>query len=569
MNANKSLITELFNNSTLVQIPFFQRAYVWNIDLWERLLEDMEYVVQSRKTHFLGSIILKQNSVPLGAPYATCKILVDGQQRLTTFLIFLKVLCLKHKQTAFFDIQFRILGKELALQHGKNDIDSFNKVMSMSEANVIENTNKSRIVDAFNFFIKNIDETKLDLMTIVTNVQFVRIDLDIDENEQQIFDSLNSLGVNLTTSELLKNYFYSKETISEYEKTWVEIFERDDEVKRYWNTEFETGRVKRAMIDIFFDAYFQIFVQNKNYNINNEDRIMYSRVDNLSTSYQHFVNNYCNGNKRILIEQLRDYANCFMQTFRPEYCNMPISSKSGIERINIIIFGLKNTTLIPYFLYLVKNISDIEKLNKICGIIESYIMRRMIVQATSKNYNKLFTSLIFNNVSDGENLSNRLSNFKDNTTIPSDEEVKNAFRSSKLYNIQAKGIIYLLESAIRPVNCATTLFGFNNYSLEHLMPKKWRNKWQACKSDELARKRDLILLTLGNLAIIPQQLNTVIRDSEWEVKKQGKDNKRGLSVCAAGLYTLADALQKTVWDEEQIVNRADWLCEQANKLWHL
>ena len=62
-------------------------------------------------------------------------------------------------------------------------------------------------------------------MTIMTNTQFVKIDLDEDEDEQQIFDTINSLGVNLTTSELLKNYFFSRETIQEYEAKWVSVFE--------------------------------------------------------------------------------------------------------------------------------------------------------------------------------------------------------------------------------------------------------------------------------------------------------------------------------------------------------
>ena len=71
--------------------------------------------------------------------------------------------------------------------------------------------------DAYNYFVEHIDETKLDIMTIIMNAQFVRIDLDADEDEQQIFNTINSLGVNLTTSELLKNYFFSRDTVSEYE----------------------------------------------------------------------------------------------------------------------------------------------------------------------------------------------------------------------------------------------------------------------------------------------------------------------------------------------------------------
>ena len=95
MDAHKAKIPDIVNNSTLIEVPFFQRAYVWKEDLWERFLDDMAFVVQYNRPHFLGTLILKDASVPQqNTSYATRLVLVDGQQRLTTFLIFLKVLCL-------------------------------------------------------------------------------------------------------------------------------------------------------------------------------------------------------------------------------------------------------------------------------------------------------------------------------------------------------------------------------------------------------------------------------------------------------------------------------------------
>lgn len=123
MDAHKALITNIFNNSTLIEVPFFQRSYVWKEDLWGRLLDHMEFVVKTKKPHFLGSIILKEGRKPrVGENFADCRTVVDGQQRLTTFLIFMKVLCLKLQQTIVFDFQFRIMGQAIALRHGRNDI---------------------------------------------------------------------------------------------------------------------------------------------------------------------------------------------------------------------------------------------------------------------------------------------------------------------------------------------------------------------------------------------------------------------------------------------------------------
>ena len=572
MDAHKALITNIFNNSTLVEVPFFQRSYVWKEDLWSRLLEDMEYVVKTRKPHFLGSIILKEGRKPaVGEKFSACKTVVDGQQRLTTFLIFLKVLCMKLNQTVMFDYQFRIMGQSIALRHGKNDVDAFEKVMATEKPEKIDNpAPESRIIEAFNYFVEHIDETKLDIMTLLMNTQFVQIDLDSDEDEQQIFDTINSLGVNLTTSELLKNYFFSRETVSDYEARWESVFEKDDETRSYWETEIETGRVRRAMIDIFFDSYFQIFVQDRRYSISNEDKIMYARVDKLALSYQHFINTYCGGNKNVVLGPMKDYAACFMQTFRPDYCTRNTPAAFGIERLNVVIFGLKTSTLIPYVLYVAKNVFDEEERNRMYGILESYIMRRMVVHTSTKNYNNLFTSLILNTVLDADALLTRLKSGNDATTyIPDDEELKSGFEKSKLVNLQSRGIIYLIESRERPDQSSTALLGFDNYSLEHLMPKKWRNNWPACATEDESRKRDSVLLTLGNLAIIPQSLNAAIRDANWTIKKAGKGKRPGLDICAAGLITMYDVLQKEDWTEEDIYSRALTLYNQAAMLWKL
>ena len=295
---------------------------------------------------------------------------------------------------------------------------------------------------------------------------------------------------------------------------------------------------------------------------------MYSRVDHLAKSYQDFIDHYCNGDKRVVLGQMAEYAKCFAETFRPEYCDMGLPAAPGIERINVIVFGLKNTTLIPYILYVAKNVENQNELRKIYGVLESYLMKRMVVHAPTKNYNNLFTSLILNGVLDVETLKERLNKGNDSTTfVPDDNDLLDGFKTAKLVNLQTRGILYLLEAGIRSAKSSTALLGFDNYSLEHMMPKKWRNNWAPCATDAEARQRDSILLTLGNLAIIPQSLNASIRDSSWDAKKAGKGvNNPGLSICAAGLTTIHDALQKDTWDESEIALRADWLFEQAKSL---
>ena len=187
---------------------------------------------------------------------------------------------------------------------------------------------------------------------------------------------------------------------------------------------------------------------------------------------------------------------------------------------------------------------------------------------STKNYNRLFTSLILNQILSADEWCVFLSEIDDTTSrVPDDVELLRGFNESKLSNLQTKGIIYFIESYKRNIKDSTQLLGFNSYSLEHLMPKKWRNEWEVPETEELQRKRDAILLTLGNLAIITQPLNGSISDSEWEKKKFGKSDKEpGLNSCASGLYTMQDVLNKKTWDENEIVNRAEWLYNQAREM---
>jgi len=570
MEASRALISQIFSRGRLLEIPFYQRAYVWGEEQWARLIDDMEFVTKTKRSYFMGPVILKQAPVPSTSVFSDKRIVIDGQQRLTTLMIFLKVLMLKENNNRLFDRNYRLDDDSIQLLHGRNDKDAFALVVDRPNTEKIENTSPaSQIISAFNYFSEKIDTTKIDRNIIQQYVQFVCIDLGNDEDEQQVFDTINSLGVKLTTAELLKNYFFNRENVREYDATWVNVFEKNDEARIYWDTEIDAGRNKRSMIDLFFDAFFQMFLQDKSFDISSEDKIAYSRLDKLSKSYQDFINSYCNGDKNIVLSKMSEYANTFYRTFRPEQCDMVMPSNPGIERINVIIFGLKTTTLIPYVLYIAQNVQDPAELNRMYKLLESYLMRRIVTHATAKNYNNLFLSLIYNQVLSANDLFMQLTKSGDATTfMPTDTDLKHGFEHSYLVNLQTKGILYFIESSIRPSNSATALLGFNNYSLEHMLPKKWRNNWDSCANEELSRQRDNVLLTLGNLAIIPQSLNSSIRDGNWSTKVKGKgENKPGLEKCAAGIATMHDALQKERWDESEIASRANWLFEKAKGIW--
>ena len=73
---------------------------------------------------------------------------------------------------------------------------------------------------------------------------------------------------------------------------------------------------------------------------------------------------------------MKAYAEVFESTFDPGYCDADIPSAPGVERLNVLIFGLKNSTLIPYVLYVRKNAESSGEESEVFALLESYIVRR-------------------------------------------------------------------------------------------------------------------------------------------------------------------------------------------------
>lgn len=104
MNLGKPILEELFNKQIRFRIPVFQRHYVWNeqdqlIPLWDDFLNKYRERLNKHKIHphYTGSIVLFHENTTTST-LSTYSV-IDGQQRLTTFQIFIaafREVCRKH-----------------------------------------------------------------------------------------------------------------------------------------------------------------------------------------------------------------------------------------------------------------------------------------------------------------------------------------------------------------------------------------------------------------------------------------------------------------------------------------
>lgn len=567
MEAGKRSINDIFNGNKILEIPFFQRSYVWDESQWSRFLEDMEDVSFNNRPYFMGSIILKQQLTSSGKSIGDKRTIIDGQQRITTLCLFFKVISLRIQNSYLASIfRLPLHNNEIALLHNHNDEFAFNRILNLNEE--VEIDNDDNISRAYMYFSEKIDICKIEFQNILTNLMFVGIDLGIDEDEQQIFDTINSLGVRLTTSELLKNYLFSRKELDLFKSHWLLIFEKDEDTKTYWDSEAVSGRQKRTLADIFFSAFLQIKIQSSELNVSAKDKEQFTKVSGLFDSYKKLIQDY-NIDKKELLKEIKSYAKIFFETFNLDVVQTQLTEESGLDRMNAIIFGLENTTLIPYVLFIQKNAIASEAI-KIFIYLESYFLRRIVCRASTKNYNQLFGErLIANSILNKSDLKAFLDARSDQTNfMPSDDELLEGFLNSKLSNFQAKGVLYFIESKIRSrAKHSTALLGIKDYSLEHIMPKKWENNWPIISDDVLKTYRNRIILTLGNLTIITSSLNSSIRDADWATKKNGHGYKLGLVHYSSGLDTFSSYLSNATWDETLISRRANFLAQKAREIW--
>lgn len=573
MEATKEQIANIFNGHRILEVPYYQRSYVWKEEQWKRFLEDMEFISYSKQDYFLGSVILKQQKTEVGEAFDK-RTIIDGQQRFTTLAIFSKVLCLKTDDEEPFLQNFTVRNRkqktrEVALIHSLNDRKDFEKVMWLEEDLPLDTKYDSNIINAYNYFRDNIDPDKLDIDAILAHIVFIAIELQEQDDEQAIFDTINSLGVRLTTAELLKNYFFTESTREEYEELWMPTFEGNKDITAYWEEEITRGRIKRSNIDSFFSAFLNIKIQDPAIGIDSEHKNLYRRADSIFSNYKNLVSTY-HLDKKDLLYDIIDYALCYKDNINPYICEEELPATPCIERINFLMTVLDSSTLLPYVLFVLMNVKSLKERNAIFGYLESYIVRRIICKSDNNSYSDLFgMSLIANKTATFEGLKDYIEGRGNDQALalPTDQRVKESLHQITHPNKRALAILYLMESRLRAGKPhATRLYPFSDYTLEHLMPKKYQKNWPLTDGyDEDTRNQ--MINTLGNMAMLPSRLNSSISNADWTTKKNGKKHLYGLSNYASDLVTLKNVIKEKVWNEDKIIVRADWLADVAINIW--
>lgn len=573
INANKQKLQDFFQGNLQFEIPFFQRAYVWSEDnwniFWDHLVGEVEaYENGVQSEHFIGTIITKQKeNKNLSENIVE---LIDGQQRLTTITVFLKALAdtsmgelpnFRESIESLLWFKDSYSNKHYRMIHSRIDKPNFHQIMEMPDK--LENEENSSIINAYKYFIKKLEnytdhQREMVKQVLLHKIPIISMLLDKDDDEQEIFDTINSLGVRLTIAELLKNYlFKDKELVEYYEEEWQSVFENDEEQVEFWSTVRSSGRVKRDNIELLL--YCMLIIETKKE----------VRLEKLFSEYKLHLKEMDVEEKKQFLLRLNDLANLYLEMPQKEEL-IEFGFKNQTKRFFHLLENLEITTIFPLILYLYSNISDENELNSCFKILESFIALRQICKFTTKNYNNLFIQIIrsldkikMEKKIDSNDLLEILKSFTDfGNRMPTKLEVQEAFQNSILSNKQAGAILYTI--ALKDIDSEysdTKTLSSKSFSVEHMMPKKWEENWSDVDLNDLSKfKRKQKILTIGNLTLITKNLNSKLRNQSWVNKKQTLKEYSSLKMTTS-------FLELDTWDEESISDRANQLCQKALEIW--
>ncbi len=521
MKADTIRISGIFQRDTLLRIPYFQRRYVWEEKDWKRFAMDMESTLESSQKYFLGALILKEEQLTaqdrrsgIGRRF----LVVDGQQRLTTLSIYMKVLHMLTNNSDEFAMQYlqKTDLQDPVLTHNCEDMPAFNDVMHLDTLKEVKVTNN--IFKAYEFFRKELKAAKEKgvvlnelLNTIKSSITFVAIMLNQEDDEQQIFDTINSLGVPLTTGELVKNFLYRAEDEENYKSTWKNVFDVDSE-NEWWTQDRAKNRQakdsKTSNIEIFFHAFVRVKMWDFKDRLTTEQRKNFVKTSNVLSSCKAFVEEF-GMTRQKLASEIIEYAKLFRQNFSMDILNESIPSYSCIKRIACITNAMKGHAVIPYALYILKSVSDEGERNKIFGYIETYLIRRMLADSNNKSYSEFFAeSLIENRLQTFDMLKEFIESKNDDTNlaIPSDDKVKKNIiaRNRSIDDTIASLLYYMYESKVRSGE-DEKIQGFNDYRAEQFMPKPNKNNystWKRASDNDSEEERIMLIGTLGNFFLM-------------------------------------------------------------------
>ena len=424
-------------------------------------------------------------------------------------------------------------------------------------------------------------EQIFDLLT-EDKVRFlVSIDLKENDNEQAIFNTVNSSGVILSGADIIKNLLYEryvdllrqektnsadvdKYAIKIYKNTWESAFLADEKVDAYWNAKRQYGRMTRSNLETFLYSFAVI----KGFFNPAEDNAI-----DLSKKYKEKVDSFDRKHLEKFLAELSEYADVYQDNFimgKDE-----LTYDDYVRRLFVICGALEVATFYPYLLQLLyqheKGKIDNNEMKAKFFALERYIVANAICRGSTKNYNNECVQLVQNRKDPDDIFEGCVYLTKD--------QFKSGLRHMKLNKVP-NVLLFCVELYKRKTSKSDIKKLSYNFTLEHIMPQKWEKNWsdvpvknQEGKTvkdkDEIEKIRKYTIYQIGNMTLLNSKLNSSVSNGTFKEKVYGKNGKPGLKAQADLMLTKEVIDQHKKWDDIAVYSRTEVLEDIIAKMWNL
>ncbi len=389
MDAKATTLLGFFeeNQNNQFVIPIYQRLYSWKKEQCEQLWDDIIKIGGNDKMngHFIGSILYARVDDTHSSPL----LIIDGQQRLTTItLLFITLRDHLNDEDEFLkkfsrqEIQNRYLinrdekgDKKFKLFLSEPDRDTLLFLIDKNKRKPSEPSLK--IVENFKLFEEWIRKNTDKLETIFKGLEklmIVWIASKKEEDPQLIFESMNSKGIELTQTDLIRNYIIME----------TEVEKQEDFYNQYWRAmeeDFKQSK-KQSKKEDLFNKFVRHYLTIKTGKIPIEKRV-YEAFKDYQQKEEIEIED--------LLKDLQKYCGYFCQIAFKKEADKDLNKALGF------LVDLEMDVIYPLLLELYSDYSDgvlsKQDFTSIIYLTESYICRRAVCGLGTNSLNKVFPLL--------------------------------------------------------------------------------------------------------------------------------------------------------------------------------
>ena len=554
LNAETKSFGSIIKEDSIFRVPIFQRDYSWEEEHWEDLWSDIVTRKNENSKHYMGSIVL------INRERKTYDV-IDGQQRLTTLTLIILGVIRNLKELSDLDIEKEQNEERIHLLMnnyiGKRSLQSlnFSNKLMLNEENEpfystyliqfrepnnvrsLSNTNKL-LYKCFCHFTekvkseilgpsKNITNLIEFIEWISDNLLFVQIIATDDLSAYLIFETLNDRGLDLSVTDLLKNYLFSM--VGDDDKKHV---------KNMWNDIIKSVQYKQ------FPKFLRHYWNAENRIVLEKD--LYKTVKRSIQAPQKAFE---------LLTRLYKTAPVYAaldNDLDPLWAGDKKAQKYISE---ISLFNVKQC--FPLMLICFNKLEHDEWINvfRICSIIT---FRYSTICGFNPNileeaYNKACL-----NVANGKH-AKASQVFEDLKGVyVSDEDFKDFFSkktiNTKRYNKLIRYILYKIENH---VNSTTLCYTTDQGTIEHILPENPDSVWENEFPKEI---QDEFIYRLSNYTLLEESINRAI----------GRDGFTSKVVeYQKSSYKLTNMITNNKWEINSIKERQIYMAKQAVAIWRI